>query len=325
MTLFNEIYGAYFRIAAAVLERDSLTAGDIRDIVAEEGFRDSVLFVPEKLLPGDNSWGLLRDNGNGSYSRVTSRPPVTVVTELQKRWLKAKLLEPIMRLFLSDEELSALSERLSDTELLYEPEQLRTVDAYSDGDDYSLPDYRSCFRELLQAVKNREICYIAYTSGMNEEIGRLFLPMKIEYSVKNDKFRVYCRSMKNGRASGSTVINIGRITGVRRTGSTCQEGDDTESYFSSLRCREPAVISVTGERNGVERFMMEFSSYEKRTEFDMETSTCQVTLWYDRADETELLIRLLSFGPVIEIIAPRSLRQQAAARVRRQYGLLYGK
>lgn len=325
MTLFNEIYGAYFRIAAAVLERDSVTAGDIRTIVEGEGFRDSVLFVPDKLLQGEGSWGLLEDNGDGSFSRVTDRPPVTVVTELQKRWLKAKLLDPKMRLFLSDEEISGLSERLRDTEPLYTPEQLRTVDAYSDGDDISSPEYRTFFRELLTAVKNREICYIAFTSGKNEEIGRLFLPMKMEYSVKNDKFRVYCRSMKKGRAHGSSVINIGRITEVRRTGSIYQDEENMEEYFSSLRCREPVVVKVTGERNGVERFMMEFSSYEKRTEFDMETGTCQVTLWYDRGDETEMLIRLLSFGPVLEIIAPQSLRQQAAVRIRSQYRLLGGK
>lgn len=47
-----------------------------------------------------------------------------------------------------------------------------------------------------------------------------------------------------------------------------------------------------------------------------------VELWYDEQDETELLIRLLSFGPVIEILGPPHLRKLAGARIKRQAELL---
>ena len=46
-------------------------------------------------------------------------------------------------------------------------------------------------------------------------------------------------------------------------------------------------------------------------------------LWYDKQDETELLIQLLSFGPVLEILGPPAFRAQAAERVARQYALLF--
>jgi predicted DNA-binding transcriptional regulator YafY len=97
-----------------------------------------------------------------------------------------------------------------------------------------------------------------------------------------------------------------------------------DEYFLSRKCSSPAVIRVTDARNGVERFMLEFASYEKHTVRDLETGEYTVELWYDTQDETELLIRLLSFGPVIEILGPPQLRSQAAERVRRQYELLYG-
>ena len=56
----------------------------------------------------------------------------------------------------------------------------------------------------------------------------------------------------------------------------------------------------------------------------METGKCNVKLLYDRADETEVLIRLLSFGPVLEIISPQDMRNKAAERVKRQMELLNG-
>ena len=82
------------------------------------------------------------------------------------------------------------------------------------------------------------------------------------------------------------------------------------------------MIRVTTERNAVERFFMEFASYEKRAERDLETGNCTVKLWYDKQDETELLIRLLSFGPVIEILGPADFRRQAAERVKRQWEMI---
>ena len=68
--------------------------------------------------------------------------------------------------------------------------------------------------------------------------------------------------------------------------------------------------------------MLEFASYEKHTVRNLETVEYTVELWYDQQDETELLIRLLSFGPVIEILGPQHLRQQAKLRIKRQAELL---
>ena len=41
-------------------------------------------------------------------------------------------------------------------------------------------------------------------------------------------------------------------------------------------------------------------------------------IYYAAKDETELLIQLLSFGPVIRVLGPESLLQQIRQRLRRQ-------
>ncbi len=63
---------------------------------------------------------------------------------------------------------------------------------------------------------------------------------------------------------------------------------------------------------------MEFVSYEKRTERDTDNGSITVKLWYDQQDKTELLIRFLSFGPVLEILSPTDFRAKAAERIRKQ-------
>lgn len=323
MMLFHEMYGAYFRIAARVLGEAPLNVQRLQYIVAEEGFRDSVLFVPQKLIPqkDGSDWGLLRQNPDGTLSAVTKHPPVMPLTLLQKRWLKARLSDPKMRLFLDDETFAALSEKLRDIRPLWEPDMFRYTDSFSDGDDFTAPAYREHFRLLLRAIREREVMNIRFHSGSGRRMEMRYLPLAIEYSRKNDKFRLFCCAVRGGKLTGSGNINLGRIEQVCGTGVRYEGKVTAEDYFRMRRCESPVTVRVTTERNAVERFLMEFSSYEKHTERDVETGEITVQLRYDKQDETELLIRLLSFGPVLEIMGPPAFRAQAAERVMRQYAL----
>lgn len=322
MNIFSEIYGTYFRIAAKLLENERTDEKTVHETVMSEGFRDSILFLPQKLIPGSEDWGLFRRTDDGSLERITKKEPVKILTGLQKSWLKAKLSDPRIRLFMDDETVSRLDGKLSEVQPLYCGSHFRFTDRFADHDDYSNEEYISNFRKVLDAVKNRKIVEVSYVSGHGRHMRAKLVMLKIEYSPKNDKFRVYCYLLKNDKIKSSGIINVGRIENITDTGRRFRTPVSMEHYYSDRKCKSPAVIRVTTERNGVERFMLEFASYEKHTVHDLESGEYTVRLWYDEYDETELLIRLLSFGPVIEILGPEKLRNQARERVRRQYNRL---
>lgn len=71
MNIFSEIYGTYFRIAAKLLEDEVTNEKTVRETVQREGFRDSVLFLPQKLIPGSEDWGLFRRTPDGNLKRIT--------------------------------------------------------------------------------------------------------------------------------------------------------------------------------------------------------------------------------------------------------------
>lgn len=322
MNIFSEIYGTYFRIAARLLENEVTNEKMIRETVQREGFRDSVLFLPQKLIPGSEDWGLFSRTPDGNLKHITKNPPVKTLTKLQKMWLKAKLSDPRIRLFMDDETLSRLDIRLAEIRPLYTPEQFRLTDIFADSDDYFNEQYIKNFRTALEAVRRRKIVYIEFVSGHGKRINGRFVLLKMEYSPKNGKFRVYCYLLRNDKIKSSGIINIGRITNIVDTGRIFRTPVSIDDYFSSRKCSSPAIIRVTTARNGVERFMLEFASYEKHTVRNLKTGEYTVELWYDQQDETELLIRLLSFGPVIEILGPQRLREQAKLRIKRQAEIL---
>lgn len=326
MNIFSEIYGAYYRTAARLLRSESVTEKDISKAISEEAFRDSMLFLPKKLIPqrDGSDWGLLRKNADGIFSPVTRHPPVSTLTLLQKSWLLAKLSDPKAGLFMKDSDTERLKSKLLDVKPLYTGKHFRLTDIFSDGDDYTDKSYRNIFRIILRAIKTKAILEVDFLSGHNNRRHHLILPIKLEYSRKNDKFRVYCYVFRKGKPSDSAVVNLGRINRVKYTGEHYSGNISLEKYFAARRSKCPVIVKVTPERNAPERFMTEFASYEKHTEINTETGECTIELWYDKNDETELLIRLLSFGPVIEIISPEHLRRQAAERIARQYELLFG-
>lgn len=323
MTIFSEIYGAYYRVAARLLGMAGASDSDVYDIIREDGFRDSALFLPQKLLPqkDGSDWGLLVRGEDGLLYPTVGEPP-KVLTRLQKMWLKAKLDDPRARLFLSSEALERLSKRLCDVEPLYRRGQFRVFDRFANGDDFESELYRRSFQTILRAIKQQRILKISFTSGHDRRMSRVCVPFKLEYSEKNDKMRVYCHNLKNGAAKSGGLINIGRITNIEPLGLFRGELPSEDDFFRRIRARQPIRVVVLPERNAVERFLNEFAEYEKRVDRDLESGSCVIDIYYDKQDETELLIRILSFGAAAEILAPESVRAQAAQRVRRQAELL---
>ena len=74
------------------------------------------------------------------------------------------------------------------------------------------------------------------------------------------------------------------------------------------------MLLLHDERNGLERVLLHFSHFEKETR-KLDDRLYQIKLRYDQEDETELLIRVLSFGPVLEVKAPAEFIALVKGRV----------
>ena len=67
--------------------------------------------------------------------------------------------------------------------------------------------------------------------------------------------------------------------------------------------------------------MLHFSDLEKETE-KLDDKRYRITLRYRQSDETEILIRVLSFGPVLRVVEPERMVEQIRERLARQTVLL---
>ena len=79
-----------------------------------------------------------------------------------------------------------------------------------------------------------------------------------------------------------------------------------EKEIDPPRFHEKSVsFLLTDQRNALDRVMLHFSDCRKETS-RINESAYRVTLWYDPQDETEMLIRILSFGPMVKVTEPEN-------------------
>jgi len=300
--IFSEIYGAYYNAVADIISlalTRNVTARDICRSAEKYAFAESGQAILSAVKEG--RWRFLSPDG----STVLKNQPSAPVTLLEKQWLKAVSLDSRIKLFGID------FSYLDGIQPLFTPGDVCVFDKYSDGDPYSDDAYISRFRLILDAVKNKYPLYIEQPSDKRGVIGGAVMPLKIEYSEKDDKFRLIC--------SGEyfKTVNIAKIT-------KCEKLPSDSGFLPPARHVSPkktVTLELTDGRNALERALTHFANLEKRAE-RIGGGVYRITLWYDGSDETEMIIRVLSFGPFVRAVQPQSFVDSIKQRLTAQQSWL---
>jgi hypothetical protein len=299
--MYSEVYGAYFNAVAAILREavhGGITEKRMTEIINEKAFAESFLTIIPALK--NEEWLLL------TCDRQTPirKPPQMPLTLLQKRWLKALLSDPRIALFTPD------TSGLEGIEPLFTTDDLVYFDRYTDGDPFSDDNYVNIFRIVLCALHERRKLKISYVNRIGKRVTGTYNPWKLEYSTKDDKFRL----LTNGGYSGAT-INLGRIISCELSGYY-----DPGALIETKR-EAKLVFKLIDKRNALERVMLHFSDCRKETR-RLDDKRYEVNLWFDPQDETEILIRILSFGQMIRVTSPESFINLIKERIIKQQNFL---
>lgn len=296
--IFSEWYSAYYNAVAKILRAavdHPLRPEELRQIVQQEAFAESLLTVEPALR--EERWQLLHPDG----TTPLHRPPTMPLTLLQKRWLNALALDSRIGLFGEQPVV------FPGVEPLFRPEDVECFDRCADGDPYEDAAYRQRFRMILEAIREKQPLSVDYTNGRGSVTHVVVRPEKLEYSEKDDKFRL----IVSGSRYGNT-INLGRVLRCRRWNKPYEPAKEPPACPPRT-----VVLELRNERNALERVLLHFAHFEKQAE-KLENGCFRVRIVYDPDDEAELVIRLLSFGPMLRVTEPPELVEQIKTRLRQQ-------
>lgn len=283
--IFSELYSAYYKTVAGILTAavgHPLQKGELRAMIERNAFGESILNIEPAIE--EERWQVLHADGSTPLRHAPTMP----LTLLEKRWIKAIASDPRMKLF--PEEMP----ELPGVEPLFRPEDVSVFDKYADGDPYEDAAYIRNFRRILDAIRERYPLSIDTENRKGGLTHMVLMPEYLEYSEKDDKFRL----IGSGCRYGGTV-NLARIV-------CCKPY--TKPFEAAPRkktAHEPRTVEfeLYDRRNALERVLMHFAHFKKQAE-RIGGDRYKVTVSYDRDDETEIVIRLLSFGPMVRVTAP---------------------
>ena len=283
--IFSELYSAYYQAVAAILKEactHPVKVPELRKIIDQTAFGESVLNIEPALL--EERWQLIRQDGTTPIQHAPSMP----LTTLQKRWLKSIFLDPRIRLFYDN------PPDYPDVKPLFTAEDIRVFDKYLDGDPFEDDQYIRNFRMILDAIKTRTPLSIDSMNRKGTTVHRTLMPEYLEYSEKDDKIRLIGSGCRYGG-----IINLARIVRCVPSARELKYNPDKEIQID----HRIVELEVIDQRNALERVLMHFAHFEKQAE-KTGSNRYKVLITYDNDDETEMVIRILSFGPMVKVLAP---------------------
>lgn len=296
--IFSELYSSYYNAVAEIIalaQKGELTEKVMYEVINRKAFSESIMMIPQSLKNGD--WKLLTKD----MKTPLKNPPTMPLTLLQKRWLKSLMNDPRIKLF--DLDFSGLK----DVKPLFDENTFIYFDRYCDGDPYTSSEYIEMFRTVLEALKEKRKIMVNFITNKGTRLNWECVPLRLMYSSKDDKFRLIVASNTRNH-----TINLARIRKV-----TLLDVFPYENVKLREDKKKELCFELYDKRNALERIMLHFSHLEKETQ-KLGDELYKVTLKYYQEDETEILIRILSFGPMIKVTSPQSFIDQIKHRLNKQ-------
>lgn len=314
MNLFSETYNCYYQIMREILSNEShFTLDELRTKISHHGFEESLFYIIPKLSSGE--WNLLQKEGELYYTKLSGSFYVPLTT-LQKSYIKTILQDEKMQLFLDEASITYLTTLLGDVPTLWNSRTFYYYDRYSDGDNFTAPVFKEHFRTLLAAIEQKRFVDIDYTSPSHNRVHHHYLPCRLEYSIKNNKFRLLAKTLPLQKG-GLETLNLERMTKVTLLDEYTEKSVDLNKWIRSSYYKEPVCLHIYNERNALERTMLHFANYEKNTT-KIGDNLYECLIYYNKMMETELLIEVLSFGPMLKVLGNEHFLKQIKGRLYRQ-------
>jgi len=296
--IFSELYSAYYNTVAAIISGildGEHTEQELQKIVTDYAFGESVLTILPALK--SEKWQLVHSD----MTTPLEHKPTMPLTTLQKRWLKAISLDPRVKLFGVD------FPDLGDAEPLFTSADYYIYDQYSDGDPFENEQYIRNFRIVLEAIRKGTQIKFEMVNRKGDVMFVRCRPQRLEYSEKDDKFRVVTAGWR-----AVSTVNLAKIRscahdiGYRRV-----SGREKPVVYDTI------TVKIRDERNAMERFMLHFAHFEKQAE-KLDKKHYLVKIKYTHDDEPEMVIRILSFGPMVEVLGSESFKKLIIEKLEKQ-------
>lgn len=328
MELFDEVKNRYFQLVFRIINEcaDGKAKADLIKIIDNGEFEQKLIsknqqsFADMILNRGkkEESLNLLREKEGLYYPCIDSNgelPLPVRFTNLEKAWLKALLNQSEIKLLLSNNTLEKLQKELEGYDSPVRDEYIEMTNTIKLPEIFDRDKYKENFRLILKALTmEKAVRYSNLDRNGNLYSNKLALPINLEFSMRDSRFRVSMFSIDEQRPVMANIYSLSDISIIDE-----DVGIDRETaknmLFQQKYSEQPIVLEVTDKNYAMERCFMCFSRME-RTARELGDNKYEIKLNYYLFEEEGIIRDILSLGPYVKVISPKRIQEEVIKRVK---------
>jgi len=331
MELFHEYKNKYFHLVLRILNlsKYGLYREEIIKLIEEEEYDEKIIGKDFRTFEGmllneygeSENFNLLRKEDDKYYSVINKgegMPLKVRFSKLEKNWLNGMIKEPIVQALLGEEIIKKLESALKNvTE--GSNDTIEFTNKVRSDSDYDLKKLVEYFYIILEGIiEEKPIKYTNVDKDGDEYKDQLALPIRIEFSLKDNKFRASFFSLSEERA---ILVNLHTLKSVKITENIKLEvtREDVLKILKQKKyCNVPITIELTDIRGAMERCFMSFSSYERSSRF-VGDNKYEIDIYYYTFEEADVIRKIMSLGPYVKIKSPSRVKHIIIDRITKAF------
>lgn len=323
MEVFSEVKSTFYKAIEEIIntayENKKISQREVQNILRKYNCNFPVLEkkVLDKNEDENKNLYLLEKIDHNFLSLNINGSIEPYVVDIEIMWLKFILSSRYVHLFLEDSTIEKIKNLKTANKFLLDPNILLPKNFSKVMKRETIKDISSKLRILIwAALEKRTINYTYITRSGNvfEETG---IPVKIQYSLKDDLIYAIIYSISSHRFAKCLVQNLKRISPNNEKIDTTEILKEYENFLRESLSPEPIVLEVANTRNALERAFCLFSPFKKSARFLREKNKHQLTLYYYTFEEAEILSRIFYLGKDVVVVSPERIRNEVIARVKK--------
>lgn len=307
--LFSPLYSTYYFAIRNILEtyirskKQPLSNETIAKLIEASAYIEAPGELADLIFNRSETTTIFRESKDGVSSPINHIPDFPLTT-IELRFIAAILQDKRIKMFMTSEVIAELQEALKDVKPLWETDDIKYFDQNKDGDNFDNKTYVIQFQTILNAINYKKFVYMIYGRKNTSDV---FTPTHLDYSQKDNAFRVFVKELKY-------PINLENIKSVEITEEKPVKDEDSTVY-ETLKVE---IYDDTSRQYHFNRAIRTFSYFKKSCKKSEKENTYELSVDYDKSDESEIVIKILMFGPNMKVLEPQSVIDEINYRVTRQ-------
>ncbi|WP_026527780.1 WYL domain-containing protein [Butyrivibrio sp. VCD2006] len=314
MILFDETESKYYELIAYLLsEGGSLTHNDIACMIEQCCPGETDFEVTEALFSNTEGEEMIYIKEDDEFVPALDSAFPVRNNKIELETTASLVNSPYVNHFLSAKTIEKLRKATATIAADWSPNDITVKNTFLGGAASSIKSYSSIISSIAKAIREKKgIQYDYIRPGRMLKNNAVVFPVKIEFSLVNDRFRVCGYNEDEKRYVKMNLDSMQNIMLLDKH----PDIDVTEGYSEFIHHETKKILlDVDPVPHVIERCFRVFSYYDRKARYDKTGNKYRLGISYLKADENEVIKNILSMGSYVVVLEPRTIQREVYNRI----------